>query len=81
MLLRSGLAVAGANSFNGTLSHIDGLLTADEVSGMDLQDTDLVVLSACQTGGAKQRMAKVSTVRGAFSVAGAKISYEPVAGQ
>lgn len=73
VLLRSGLAVAGANSFHATLSHMDGLLTADEVSGMDLQNTDLVVLSACQTGvGEAKNGEGVYGLRRAFSVAGAK---------
>jgi len=46
-LLRSGLALAGANEHR---SDDDGILTAFEVSGLPLWGTKLVVLSACDTG-------------------------------
>ena len=53
-LTRSGLLFAGAqNAFEGKEIPIDvedGILTAKEISRMDLRGTDLVVISACQSG-------------------------------
>jgi CHAT domain-containing protein len=48
-LMRSGLALAGANERKGGNGE-DGILTASEVAGLDLWGTKLVVLSACDTG-------------------------------
>lgn len=53
-LIRSGLVFAGVNKVlkknKKISSNNDGILTAMEISSLDLHGVDLAILSACQTG-------------------------------
>ena len=71
-MLKSGIALTGANK--SRIKGVgDGIVTALKLSGLDLKGTDLVVLSACQTGVVDINSTdSVSGLSKAFIQAGAK---------
>lgn len=69
-MVRCGLMLSGANlSWNGDSKKMieasgdDGILTAAEVANLDLSNTKLVVLSACETG-----LGKIESSEGTFGL-------------
>jgi CHAT domain-containing protein/Tfp pilus assembly protein PilF len=71
-MLRSGLILAGVNQKQSGTGE-DGVLTAQEASGLNLFGTKLVVLSACETGlGDVQNGAGVYGLRRALVLAGSE---------
>lgn len=76
-MLRSGLLFAGANFYwkkhRPLTDRDDGVLVAYEVRDLDLQNTELAVLSACQTGlGEAVGSEGIYGLQRAFKIAGAK---------
>ena len=75
-MLRSGLLFSGANvSLAGEQlpnAVEDGVLTAQELSSLDLENVELVVMSACDTGLGEVNSEGVFGLQRGFKLAGAK---------
>ncbi len=73
-MLHAGLALAGANrrSPGGLPGGASGFISASELAALDLRGTELVVLSACDTGlGSTPPGGEFAGLRRAFAIAGA----------
>jgi CHAT domain/Tetratricopeptide repeat len=74
-MVRCGIALAGANHALQITNAVaeDGLLTGLEASLLNLQGTELVILSACDTGTGEVKIGEgVMSLRRAFRIAGAQ---------
>jgi CHAT domain-containing protein/Tfp pilus assembly protein PilF len=72
-LTESGLALAGANLAGKDPNNTNGLLTGLEITSMELSGTEMVVLSACDTGFGEYIPGEgIFGLRRAFALAGAK---------
>ncbi len=74
-MVRCGLALAGANHAGQITNAVaeDGLLTGLEAALLNLQGTELVVLSACDSGSGDVKIGEgVMSLRRAFRIAGAQ---------
>jgi CHAT domain-containing protein len=74
-LVRCGIALAGANHAGRITNAVaeDGVLTGLEAALLNLQGTELVILSACDSGTGEVKIGEgVMSLRRAFRIAGAQ---------
>jgi hypothetical protein len=68
-----GLALAGANRGVDELGRVPGIVTAEELTALDLSACDLAVLSACETGiGIRRAGQGIQSPQSALHTAGAR---------
>ena len=72
-MVLSGLVLAGANAGGTSGAAGDGIVTAEEIAGLDLRGTELVLLSACETalGDTTRAGEGVLGLQRGFAIAGA----------
>lgn len=74
-MVRCGLALAGANhaeAITNAVAEEDGVLTGLEAALLNLHGTELVILSACDSGSGEVKIGEgVMSLRRAFRIAGA----------
>lgn len=72
-MLLCGLALAGGNLPPDDMGRASGLVTAEELSGFDLANCELAVLSACDTNVGERRAGQgVASLQKALHMAGAR---------
>ncbi len=72
-MLLCGLAFAGANLPDSAVGRARGLITAEEISTLDLSHCELAVLSACDTNVGERRAGQgVASLQRALQMAGAR---------
>ena len=72
-MLLCGLVLSSDATGSGAGTAWNGIVTADEISTLDLSDCELAVLSACQTGaGVRQAGLAISSLQRALHIAGAR---------
>lgn len=72
-MFQSGLLLAGVknHAISGSNSSNDGILTAYEIQGMNMEQTEVAILSACETGLGKIEVGEgVYGLQRAFKIAG-----------
>lgn len=73
--LLCGLALAGANAGRDPSGRVPGIVTADELAGLDLSHCELAVLSACETHvGARRAGLGLRSLQSAVHAAGARVA-------